>query len=198
MYIVPTLIFHNQTTTYQFHCIRDNDFVRVCVSCSSRVRYCVTKWFEAGFRSIFNDLVDFCDLQAMLKIPFEEGRGKQNFFPFHASDETASGFRHDVVLLSVTFHELPNIVTADVGVFKDRAHLAELVLEVIWHANIHFHTTKQTLISHLAQNLLGAHRFHLIQLSLYFGSDESLQFMICFLHLAIHTPTSLPRCILYS
>ena len=123
----------------------------------------------------------------MLKIPFEEGRGKQNFFPFHASDETASGLWHDVVLLSVTFHELPNIVTADVGVFNDQAHLAELVLEVIWHANIHFHTTKQMLISHLVQNSLGAHRFHLIQLSFYFGSDESLQFTIVFLHLSLFT-----------
>ena len=78
------------------------------------------------------------------------------------------------MLLSVCFHKLPNIVAADVSVLKDWAHLAEFLFKVICHANVHFHTPKQTLISHLAQNSLRVHDVNFVEGSSDFRGDKSL------------------------
>ena len=50
--------------------------------------------------------------------------------------------------------------------------------------NIHFHTPKQTLILHLAQNSIRAHNVDCIQGSPHFRGNESLQFLVGSLNLA--------------
>ena len=78
------------------------------------------------------------------------------------------------MLFCVRFHEVSNIIAADVGVFEDGAYFTEFLFQMLRHTNIHFHAPKQTVLSHLAQNSLRAHNLDGIQGSSYFGGNESL------------------------
>ena len=86
------------------------------------------------------------------------------------------------MLFCVRFHEVSNIIAADVGVFEDGAYFTEFLFQMLRHTNICFHAPKQTLISHLAQYSLRAHDLDGIQGSSYFGGNKSLLFTIRFLH----------------
>ena len=55
---------------------------------------------------------------------------------------------------------------------------------MVRYMNIHFHTPKQTLILHLAQNSIRAHNVDRIQGSPHFRGNESLQFLVGSLNLA--------------
>ena len=77
------------------------------------------------------------------------------FFSFHTSNQASPRLSHDVMLFCVRFHEVSNIIAADVGGFEDGAYFTEF-------------------LSHLAQNSLRAHNLDGIQGSSYFGGDESL------------------------
>ena len=67
--------------------------------------------FEAGLRGEFNHMMYFRDLQPMLQVPLEEGCGQQDLFTFHAASETMAGLRHDVMLFSISLHEISNIIS---------------------------------------------------------------------------------------
>ena len=78
------------------------------------------------------------------------------------------------MLFCVAFREVSNIVVADFCVLEDGAHFTEFLFQMIWYTNIHFHSPKQTLMSHLAQYSFRAHNLHCIQGSADFLGDKTL------------------------
>ena len=108
------------------------------------------------------------------KYHFSKGVANKIFFSFHTPNQTAWRLSHDVMLFCVAFHEVSNISVADFGVLEDGAHFTELLFEMIWYMNIHFHTPKQTLMSHLTQYSLQAHNLDCILGSADFRGDKTL------------------------
>lgn len=106
----------------------------------------------------------------MFQVPFQQRCGQQDLRLvtfFLTSNITATGLWHKVVFPpSIGFHEVSKIVTADISVLKDGAHLTKYLFEMVRYTNISFHAPKQMLISHLAQYSPWAHNFRFVDGSL--------------------------------
>ena len=138
----------------QLRGVCDDCLVWVDVSLASGRGHCIAELPEAQDRNVPDDLVDAHDLESVVQVTPQEGRGEQDLIVSINPHEHAARSCHDVVLFGVSAHERIEIVARQTDVFEHGLHHGKVRTQRVRHANVALDHTEHGSCTYAGQDLL--------------------------------------------